>query len=327
MPESNTKPEYFVGVDLGGTKIAAGVFDAKRVLLGSAKFSTKPQRGADAVIERIARCVNDAVDECDISFKNVRGIGIGAPGVIDEESGRVLFAPNLDWKDVPLKKALEKQLDVPVAVENDCNLAALGVFAHELRGKPRHLLGIFLGTGIGGGIIIDGQVYGGSGRGAGEIGHMVLQTDGPKCACGSNGCFESLASRTAIFKRIFAAVKDGQKTVLTDMLGDDLKDLRSGDLRRAIRRNDKLVESIVQEAAEHTGRAVASLMNVLNPDVVALGGGIIEALESEVMPTIIKVAREHVMPGLFKGCEIIASGLGDHAGLIGGAVLARRMAK
>lgn len=313
-------------MDLGGTKISAGVFDTKQSLLGSAKFSTKPQRGSEAVIERIARCVNDAVDECDINFKQVRAIGVGAPGVIDEQSGRVLFAPNLNWKDVPLKKALEKHLDVPVAIENDCNLAALGVFAHELRGKPRHLLGIFLGTGIGGGIIINGEIYGGTGRGAGEIGHMVLQTDGPKCACGSRGCFESLASRTAIFKRIFAAVKDGEKTVLTDMLGDDLKDLRSGDLRRAIRRNDKLVEGIVQDAAEHTGRAVASLINVLNPEVVALGGGIIEALESEVMPTIIKVAREHVMPGLLKGSEIIASGLGDHAGLIGGAVLARRMA-
>jgi glucokinase len=327
MPEPNGKAEYLVGVDFGGTKIYAGVFDAKLSLVGSAKFSTKPQRGPGAVIERIGRCVRDAVDECDLTLKQVKAVGVGAPGVVDPESGKVLFAPNLNWKDVPLQKELQKDLDLPVFADNDCNLCALAVHAQELHGKPRYLVGIFLGTGIGGGLIINGELYGGASNAAGEIGHMIIQVGGPKCSCGNEGCFEALASRTAIFRKILAAVKQGQKTVLTEALGDDLKGLRSGDLRRAIRRGDKLVEGIVQEAAEYTGLAVANLLNLLNPEVVALGGGVIEALEEEMMPTIAKVAREHAMPGTGKGTLIIASTLGDHAGIVGGAVLARRMTK
>jgi len=256
----------------------------------------------------------------------VRAVGIGAPGVVDNETGRVVFAPNLDWKDVPLKKELEKRLEVPVFVENDCNLATLGVHAHELRGKPRHLIGVFLGTGIGGGLVINGELYGGASHAAGEIGHMML-AGGPKCGCGNEGCFEAVASRTAIFRKIDAAVKDGQKTVLTELLGRELKDLKSRDLRRAIRRGDKLVESIVEEAAAFTGMAVANLINIFNPQMVVLGGGLIEALDSEMMPIINKVARAHAMPGTLDGLEIVASNLGDHAALFGGAVLARRETK
>src|SRR5258708_3964166 len=119
MAESAAKGDYYVGVDLGGTKILAGVFDAQLNCLGRNKMSTKAERGADEVIERIARCVRDAVDECDLDFKQLRGVGVGAPGAIDVSSGRVIFAPNLQWENVPLKKILEKDLDVPVSVEND----------------------------------------------------------------------------------------------------------------------------------------------------------------------------------------------------------------
>src|SRR6185436_8936693 len=153
---------------------------------------------SEVVIERVARCVRDALDECDLTWKHVRAVGIGAPGVVDNETGKVLFAPNLDWKDVQLKKELEKRLEVPVFVENDCNLATLGVHVHELRGKPRHLVGVFIGTGIGGGLVLNGELYGGAAHAAGEIGHMML-AGGPKCGCGNEGCFEALASRSAIF--------------------------------------------------------------------------------------------------------------------------------
>ncbi len=327
MADSNGKPDHFIGVDIGGTKIMAGVFDSKLRLVGCTKFSTKAQRGPDEVMERVARCVRDAVDECDLTFKHVRGVGVGAPGVVDAESGRVISAPNLDWKDVPLQKELQKRVELPVFVGNDCNLATLAVHVHELQGRPRHLLGIFLGTGIGGGLVIGGELYSGFSHAAGELGHMILQTGGPKCACGNEGCFEALASRTAILRRINAALKEGGKTVLTEMLGDDLKDFRSRDLRRALRRGDKLIEGIVKEAAEYTGLAVANLINLFNPEIIALGGGVIEALEEEMMPVITRIAREHAMPGTLMGTSIIASKLGDHAGIVGGAVLARRMTK
>ena len=161
MSEAAAKTDYFAGVDLGGTKILAGVFDSKLNCLGRAKLSTKAERGPEEVIERIARCVRDAVDECDLDLKQIQAVGIGAPGTIDSGNGRVLFAPNLKWEDVPLKKALEKALGPPVFVENDANAAMLGVYETELSSKPRHVIGIFLGTGIGGGIILDGKLYSG----------------------------------------------------------------------------------------------------------------------------------------------------------------------
>jgi glucokinase len=327
MPETANKSDLFVGVDLGGTKILAGVFDPDLNCLGRAKISTKPDRGPNEVTERIARCVRDAVDECDRDIKQVKAVGIGAPGTIDTVAGRVLFAPNLNWEDVPLKKNLEKQLSLPVFVENDANAAMLGVYETELDSKPRHVIGIFLGTGIGGGIILDGKLFSGFTGTAGEIGHMVLQVGGPKCNCGNQGCFEALASRTAIFRKLSEAVASGKKTILTDSLGPDLSGLRSGDLRKAIKKGDKLVESVIEEAAEYTGIAVASLINIFNPQVVILGGGVIDALGDEMMAIILETARDYGMSGAMKGVDIIASKKGDDAGIIGAAVLARRQSK
>ena len=325
MPED--KGEYIVGVDVGGTKIHSGLFDSSMECLGTARVSTKASRGADAVVERIVRCVSDVIDECDLSPKQIKCVGVGAPGAVDPETGRVLFAPNLGWEDVPLKKELEKQLGKAVFVENDCNICTMGVYEMEMKSKPRHVVGIFIGTGIGGGLILNGELYSGFNRTAGEIGHMVLEVEGPKCSCGNNGCFEALASRTAIFRTIQNAVKAGQKTILTDMLGPDLEDLRSGDLRKAIRRGDKFVDHVVEEAAEYTGIAVANLINIFNPEVVVLGGGVIEALENEMLAIIIETAMDYALGGTAKGIEIVASKLGDDAGIVGGAVLARRETK
>jgi glucokinase len=325
MAEANNKADYLVGVDLGGTKILSGVFKKSLECVGTAKFSTKAERGVDAVIERIAHCVENAVDEADLALKDVAGVGIGAPGAVNFDAGTVIFAPNLKgWKDVPLKKALEKLLGVPVFVENDCNIAALGVYATELKSKPRSMIGIFVGTGIGGGLILNGELYSGFGHTAGEIGHMVLEVNGPKCGCGNKGCLEAFASRTAILQRIKAGIKAGEKTILTDMLGDDLEDLRSNDLRKAIRRGDKFVDHIVQEAAEYIGIGVANLVNILNPEVVVLGGGVMEALEDEMLSVIVETVQDYAMPGSMEGVEIIASKLGDSAGITGAAVLAKK---
>ena len=327
MADSNGKRDHFIGVDLGGTKILAGVFTPQLKCIGKVKMSTKPERGPEGVLERVARCVQEVVDECDLKFENIKAMGIGAPGAVDPEEGRMIFAPNLKWENVPLKKALEKQLDLPVFAENDCNVCGLGVYETELDPKPRSMVGIFLGTGIGGGIVLDGRPYSGFNRTAGEIGHMVLEVNGPKCGCGNKGCFEALASRTALFRKIQNAVKDGQKTVLTDMLGPDLTDMRSGDLRKALRRGDKFVEQIVEEAAEYTGIAVANVISILNPEVVVLGGGVMDQLADEMMSIIVETAEDYALPGTMKGIEIRASKLGDDAGITGAAVLAKRESK
>src|ERR1043166_9288509 len=315
MPEPS-KGEYVVGVDLGGTKILAGLFNGGLECIGTAKLSTKPQRGVESVIERIDRCVRDAVDEADLTMKQLAGVGIGAPGAVEFASGTVIFAPNLQgWKDVPLKKELEKHLGLPVFVENDANISVLGVHVAELKSKPRSVVGIFVGTGIGGGLIVNGELYSGFNHTAGEIGHMVIDVNGPKCGCGNKGCFEAVASRTAIFQRIKAGVKDGEKTLLTEMLGDSLEDMRSGDLRKAISRGDKFVAKVIEQTAENIGIGVANLVKILGPEVVVLGGGVVAALADEMTSVIIKTAKDHAMPGTIKGVDIIASKLGDNAAL------------
>jgi glucokinase len=323
------KQDVIVGVDLGGTKILAGIFTPQLRLLQTVKLSTKASRGFESVVERVARCVRDAVDEADLSLKQVRGVGIGAPGAINPESGEVIFAPNLQWKNAPLQKALEKHLGVPVFVENDCNVCTLGIHEVELKGKSRSLLGIFLGTGIGGGLILDGQLYSGFNRTAGEVGHMVIQVGGPKCSCGNSGCFEALASRTSIFRELARRVKEGEKTLLTESLkeGESIVDLKSGDLRKALRKGDKLAAKVLQEAAKHTGIAVANLVNILSPQTVVLGGGVMDALEDDLMPIILETARNYAMPGTLKDVEILASKLGDAAGITGAAVLVRQRLK
>ncbi len=176
-------------------------------------------------------------------------------------------------------------------------------------------------------MIVNGELYSGFNHTAGEIGHMVIEVNGPKCGCGNKGCFEALASRTAIFQRIKAGVKDGEKTILTEMLGDNLEDMRSGDLRRAIRKGDKFAGKVVEQAAEYIGLGVANLINLFGPEIVVLGGGVIEALADEMMSVIVKTAKEHALPGTIKGVDFVASKLGDNAGITGAAVLVRREGK
>lgn len=323
MVQSNGNKEYYIGVDVGGTKILAGVFTKSLECVETTKVRTKAYRGKTAVIDRIKKCIFDVADEADIDLKYVRAIGIGAPGAVDSENGVIIFAPNLGWENVPLKKELEDLISIPTFIGNDCNVNTLGVYEVELHKKPKILLGIYLGTGIGGGLIIDGRLYTGFSRTACEVGHIVLDINGPRCSCGKNGCFEAFASRKAILNSIVEAVKNGSKTVMTEWLGDNLGEMRSRDLRKALKKGDQLVKKIIKNAAVYTGIAVANLINVLNPQVVVLGGGIIEALEDDMMPTILETVNNNAFPGSLKGVDIIATKLGDFAGINGAAVLAK----
>lgn len=324
MAEPDKSGKYLIGIDFGGTKILSGIFTPSLELVGTEKISTKANRSVNEVIDRIARCAKEAMDECDLDFKHALAVGIGAPGAVDPESGIVINGPNLGWEKVPLKKELEKRLGIPVSLDNDCNACTLGVQEIELGSKPKHLVGIFLGTGIGAGLVFDGKLYSGFNRTAGEIGHMVLRADGEADKDNPGVTFEQLSSRTAIFNRIQQSVKAGKKTVLTDMLGTDLKNLRSGDLRKAIKKGDKLVLKVVEDAAKYAGMAVASIINLLNPEVIVLGGGLIEALENTMFDLIEAQSKKHAMSGVTKGIKIIPSRLGDKAGIYGAAVIASR---
>ena len=314
--------EHYIGVDLGGTKILAGVFGADYHCLATEKTKTKPEGGYDAVCGRIVKTVRAAAESAGIDPAKASGVGIGAPGSISSDESHVLFAPNLNWRDVALKADLEAQLGCPVWLGNDCNVAATGIHRLELEAKPNDMVSIFLGTGIGAGIITNGVFLTGATRAAGEVGHMVLDPDGPVCGCGTSGCFEALASRTAIFNRVKSAVNDGgELTQLMEADDPSVTRIRSGKLRRAVEAGDKLAMAVLDETCFYTGLAIANLCNLLNPEVVALGGGLIEQLHTVMMPKIRDAALGRIMPGA-RQVRIMATTLGDAAGITGAAILA-----
>ena len=313
--------ELYIGVDLGGTKILAGIFDSDHHCLASKKTKTNQEEGYDAVCGQIVETIRSAAELAGIDPAKVNGAGIGAPGSISSDESHVLFAPNLGWRDAPLKADLEAQLGCPVWLGNDCNVAATGIHRLELEAKPNDMVSIFLGTGIGAGIITNGVFLTGATRAAGEVGHMVLDPDGPVCGCGTRGCFEALASRTAIFNKVKSAVNDGAKTLLMDAGDDSVTRIRSGKLRRAIEAGDELAAAVLGETCLYTGVAIANLCNLLNPEVVALGGGLIEQLQADMLPKIRDTALERIMPGA-RQVRIMATALGDDAGITGAAILA-----
>lgn len=322
MAQADQSKPYLIGVDFGGTKILSAVFDSDLNCLGRSKKKTKAERGKEAVIVRIADCVHEACADAGVELSAVSGLGIGAPGAIDLNRGVVVAAPNLGWSEVPLQSALHHELNVPVFLQNDCNVALQGILEKEFPSTPKSLIGIFVGTGIGGGIMFNGQPYSGATGTAGEIGHMIIRAGGPQCSCGNRGCLESLASRKAIYRQLENRMKGGEVTSLSS--DTDLEGLRSRALRKAIKHGDPLVTSVVENAAENIGLAVGSLINILGPEVVVLGGGVIDALEMFMLGPIIETAREVALGEAARQVPIVASTLGDDAGIVGGAVIARK---
>ncbi|MSU41444.1 MAG: ROK family protein [Pedosphaera sp.] len=320
MRGAKSKP-FYVGVDVGGTKILTGVFDASLKLLGAVKMKTRAEEGAEAVLDRIESSVREVVAEQGLRMADVRAVGLGVPGVV--RRGRVVCATNLGWTDLPIIQIMKRRLRRPVFADNDCNLFALGVHTVEFKGRPRHLLGVFLGTGIGGGIIIDGKLHVGFTQGAGEFGLLILDRTRPKTGFGIRGTFETLASRKGMHWRLCQEIAKGGKTVLTTELGRRLQGLRSRHLLQAWDDRDALVRRVVREVAQDVGLAVASLISAFGPEYVVLGGGVMEALKEPMLPIIRKTAAQHVLPGTLTGVKIVTSKMGDAGGITGAAVWAR----
>ena len=312
---------YYLGIDVGGTKILAGLFDRSLNLLAKWKLKTKAQRGGEEVIERIARAARELVEYQDLHMSDIRSVGIGVPGIVI--NGRVYKAYNLHWDEVPIGTILRRRLRVPVYADNDCNLFTLGIHRVEYRSKPSTMAGAFLGTGFGGGLIINGELFRGHNFAAGEFGQMTIDKNGLKAAHSFRGSLESLASRTGIVRALRKAILEGEKTMLQEELGPHLTGVRSRHLRMALAERDPLIKRIVKQAAQDTGIGIAAIISAFGPEYVVLNGGVIEALHKAMLPVIRKTAEAHVLPGTMKGIHIQVSQLGDDGGIHGAAILAR----
>ncbi len=313
-----------VGVDLGGTSMTAVALDGRGRVLASRKRSTCPELGPDGVNRRIAATVRKLLKDLGKKSKRVQGIGIGAPGTVDPEKGVVLYAPNLNWQNHPLAESLSRLLRLPVTLDNDVNGGAVGEHALGSGQGAENLVAIFVGTGIGGGIILNHRLYHGSCGGAGEVGHIKILADGPLCGCGCKGCAEGLASRTAMERDMRQAVDSGRPSRVPDIMARLGRErMTSRVIQEALREGDPLMREILQRAQHCLGLLVASLVNLLDPDCVVIGGGIADRLKDEFLEPIRATAGRHILRAShLEPVRIVPSRLGDHAGSVGAAVLA-----
>src|SRR5687768_17262153 len=285
------------GIDLGGTKIQAVVVDDAHQLLGSARHPTPTTGGPADVALAMVGALREALAGADTATDELTGVGVGSPGAVDEEAGTVTSARNLpDWEGTyPLAEKLAAALGAPVALSNDVNVATQAEFELGAAKPFRSILGVFWGTGVGGGIVLEGQMWEGRGA-AGEIGHLVVKSDGRRCPCGRTGCMEAYAGRGAMETRARERVADGEKTLLFAIMEERGKQrLSSGIWERALARDDKLAHHLVDRAVDAIGVAVASALNLLDVEAVVIGGGLGLRLGEPYVERI----RDAMMPHLF----------------------------
>ena len=324
MPNDTTQnAKAWVGFDLGGTKMLAAVFDRKLSVTGRCKRNTKAFLGPATGLERIVRTIREALADAQCDAGDVGAIGIGCPGLVDPDNGILLDPANLGWRDLPVRKPLEKEFGCPVVVANDVDAGVYGEYAEGAARKARCALGVFPGTGIGGGCVYEGRILTGSGRSCLELGHMQVVPGGARCGCGQRGCLETVASRLAISAEAVKAAFRGQAPHLVERCGMDLSEVRSGDLAAAIAAGDREIERIVRDAAAWLGLGLANVVNLLAPDVVVLGGGLVEAMPKLYLQQVESTARKRVMSSLAHAFKVVVSALGDNAVVVGAAAWAR----
>jgi glucokinase len=308
--------EYWIGVDLGGTKILAGLFDDDFRLVGRAKQPTDASAGPQGVFEHIRQVVAKVRDEAGVGAAQLRGLGLGIPGQIDPVARKVRYAPNLDWKDLEWARWLPAEWTWPCHVENDVKLGTFGEVTHGAAKGARHVLGIFVGTGVGGGLVLNGEIYSGFNFSAGEIGHMIVHWR-------KGHDLESLAGRHAMMKRAAALVEDAPKPERKAWKGVDFAAVKSSVLASYYEKGDPIAVQLVDDAARALGVAVASALNLLSPEVIVIGGGVAGALGEPFLDRIWEIAQGFALPHVADGVRFVPAALEDNSGIYGAAAYAR----
>jgi len=310
---------YSIGIDLGGTKILAGIVDTEKgIVVETAKKRTKKLE-ADFIVQRIIETVEKAICKAQVPLSQISSIGIGAAGQVDRKNGILLSAPNLNCFDVELKKILEEHFSIPTYVGNDVEVATLGEMKFGSGAGYNNFVCVFVGTGIGSGIICDGKHLKGATGTAGEIGHIIVDSNGRLCGCGEHGCLEAYASRTAIEKRILGSIKKGHKSIITESIKESGV-IRSKDLSDAINAGDEIVLSAITEASEYLSNGLASVINFYNPELIILGGGLMEAIDLFYDLTVKKTLIKALSVPAAK-TKIVKTQLKDFSGIVGAAML------
>lgn len=307
-----------IGVDVGGTNISAGIARLSGEVFYRKKIKTEKAGGFHRVCRDIADLIGDIIRESEIKKGEIERVGIACAGQIDRHAGDIIFSPNLGWRDVPLKTTVEGLTDMKVFVENDVNAAVYGEWRFALNAVPRDVVGVYVGTGIGGGIIIDGRLYRGYSSVGGEIGHITVNVNGYRCNCGNTGCLEAHCGGAYIIERVKGKIKGGHRGVLWDIIGGDVNLLNTGHVEEAYLLGDNVCGKIWREVIEHMGAGLASIANMLNPEVIILGGGVVYG-SRRFIEEVVPVMEKRAMAASLKGLRIERATMGEDSAILGAA--------
>ncbi|MCA9083128.1 MAG: ROK family protein [Planctomycetaceae bacterium] len=316
--------KIWVGFDLGGTKMMAVVFDEKFEVLGRKRRRTREKNTKEVSLRRLTETIQLALEDAKVDPAGLQGIGAGCPGPLDLKRGVILEAPNLGWKDVPLRDHLSSEFKCPAEICNDVDGGVYGEYVRGAGRGARCVLGVFPGTGIGGGCVYEGRIFHGSRSSCMEVGFLQMATEGPAAGVGPVGTLEGLASRLAISGEAAKAVFRGKAPKLAALAGTDIGSIRSGTLSKAIEGGDTVIEEIVRRGAEQVGRGIGSLVNILAPDIVVLGGGLVEAMPKLYVAEVQKGIKRNVLPSLKDCFQLKVAELGDYSTAIGAAAWVRQ---
>ena len=312
---------FVLGIDIGGTNLVVGsVAEDGSALHALDSEPTHAEAGQTDVLDRLITLAQRTIERTrkEVRGADIIGVGVGAPGPLDTKRGIVLLTPNLGWVNLPLRQIIHERLGLPAALDNDANCAVLGEWWMGAARGTRNAIGITIGTGIGGGIIVDGKLYHGASDCAGEIGHTTIDTEGRRCKCGNYGCLEAYASGPNIAMRAVEEIKDGAVSRLADYVGGDLRQVTAQTVYQAAHDGDQLALEVVNDTAKFLGVGIANLLNVFNPEVVVVCGGVTLAGDRLFDPLRREVARRAFKPAV-SVCRIIPCKLSGTAGVYGAA--------
>lgn len=312
---------YRIGVDLGGTNISVGVVDEDFNIIGRGKTKTNSPRPAEEIFEDIAKCISMAADDAGISLDEVNVIGVGTPGSVNDETGYIDYSNNLRFDKVPAKQMLEELTGKPCFFANDASCAALGELYAGAGKGCKNLIAITLGTGVGSGIVIDGKVFRGANSAGGEIGHTVINVNGAECTCGRKGCWESYASATALIAQTKQAMEENPESKMWNCAGNDIESVNGRTAFDAMRMGDEAAKAVVDKYIYYVAVGIINVINVFQPDVLCVGGGICNEGETLLAPIRKYVVEERYSKYAQKQTEICKAQLGNDAGIIGAAML------
>ncbi|HHT49107.1 MAG TPA: ROK family protein [Firmicutes bacterium] len=312
---------YYLGIDLGGTNIAIGLVDEQGQIIHRGNAPTGRERGASVILKEMGMLALKVMEEAGVRLEQINGVGVGSPGAPDVQKGVIIYNNNLGFRNVPVRAELQKYLPLPVYVDNDANCAALAEGLLGAAGGVRHSVTVTLGTGIGGGVIIDHNIYSGFNNAGSELGHMVIVAGGKPCTCGRRGCWEAYASARGLIESAQAAAEENPTSLLFKMVKGDLTKLTAKTPFDAAQAGDRVAAAVVNEFLDYLAVGIGNIINIFQPEVIVLGGGVSKQGDDILRPLEDKLTREVYGEEGVPVAKLKLAVLGNDAGIVGAALL------